>query len=113
MRCGRPARVRGSRGPDRLRLIPEIEGHERRPVGGATVAQPTDRKGRGEHAPDDVQPQAYLGSGKALLVAVSRSGTTTETVQAVERFQSEARGDVLTISNYEEALSRRADGHLR
>ena len=53
-----------------------------------------------------LNPQAYLGSGKALLVAVSRSGTTTETVQAVERFQSEARGDVLTISNYEEALSR-------
>ncbi len=46
---------------------------------------------------------------RTLLVAVSRSGTTTETVKAVERFKSEKRGDVLVISNYDEMLSRLAD----
>lgn len=44
-----------------------------------------------------------------LLVAISRSGTTTETVKAVEGFKAERRGHVLVISNYEEVLSRMAD----
>ncbi len=44
-----------------------------------------------------------------LLVAVSRSGTTTETVKAVEKFKKENRGDILVISNYDEMLSRLAD----
>jgi glucosamine--fructose-6-phosphate aminotransferase (isomerizing) len=44
-----------------------------------------------------------------LLVAISRSGTTTETVKAVEKFKSEKRGDVLVITNYDEVLSRLAD----
>ena len=44
-----------------------------------------------------------------LLVAISRSGTTTETVRAVEKFKAEKRGDVVAISNYYEALSRLAD----
>jgi glucosamine--fructose-6-phosphate aminotransferase (isomerizing) len=39
------------------------------------------------------------------LVAVSRSGTTTETVKAVEKFKKENRGDVFVISNYDEILS--------
>jgi glucosamine--fructose-6-phosphate aminotransferase (isomerizing) len=43
-----------------------------------------------------------------LLVAVSRSGTTTETVKAVEKFKQEQRGDVIVISNYDEVLSRLA-----
>jgi glutamine---fructose-6-phosphate transaminase (isomerizing) len=44
-----------------------------------------------------------------LLVAISRSGTTTETVRAVEKFKAEKRGNVVAISNYNEALSHLAD----
>lgn len=47
-----------------------------------------------------------------LLVAISRSGTTTETVKAVEKFKQEKRGDVVVISNYDEVLSRFADVSL-
>jgi glucosamine--fructose-6-phosphate aminotransferase (isomerizing) len=56
--------------------------------------------------------QNYLTSTKTLLVAVSRSGTTTETVKAVEKFKSEKRGDVVVISNYDEALSRLAEVNI-
>ena len=44
-----------------------------------------------------------------LLVAISRSGTTTETVRAVEKFKAEKHGNVVAISNYNEALSHLAD----
>jgi glucosamine--fructose-6-phosphate aminotransferase (isomerizing) len=47
-----------------------------------------------------------------LLVAISRSGTTTETVKAVEKFKKENRGDVVVISNYDEVLSRLADVNI-
>jgi len=47
-----------------------------------------------------------------LLVSISRSGTTTETIKAVEKFKAEKRGEVLVISNYDEALSRLADVNL-
>ncbi len=47
-----------------------------------------------------------------LLVAISRSGTTTETVKAVEKFKAEKRGDVMAISNYDEALSKLADVNI-
>lgn len=47
-----------------------------------------------------------------LLVAISRSGTTTETVRAVEKFKQEKRGDVVVISSYDEALSRLADVNI-
>jgi glutamine---fructose-6-phosphate transaminase (isomerizing) len=53
--------------------------------------------------------QTVLTGQRTLLVAVSRSGTTTETVKAVEKFRREKRGDVVVISNYEEVLSRLAD----
>ena len=39
-------------------------------------------------------------NGDTLLVAISRSGSTTETVRAVEKFQAEKRGQVLVITNY-------------
>ncbi len=55
-----------------------------------------------------LNPRAFLSDGRALLIAVSRSGTTTETVQAVSQFRSERCGDVIAISNYDEALSRMA-----
>lgn len=43
---------------------------------------------------------AYLPNKRTLLVAVSRSGETTETVRAVEAFKKHAMGDVLTLSCY-------------
>jgi len=43
------------------------------------------------------------------LVAISRSGTTTETVKGVEKFKEEERGNVFVISNYEKTLSTFAD----
>ncbi len=58
-----------------------------------------------------LSPQNYLpaAGGKLLLVAVSRSGTTTETVRAVEAFRKSGRGPIIVISNYDAALSRQAD----
>jgi glucosamine--fructose-6-phosphate aminotransferase (isomerizing) len=50
-----------------------------------------------------------LTDKKTLLIAISRSGTTTETVKAVERFKAEKRGEVVVISNYDEVLSTYAD----
>ena len=52
---------------------------------------------------------AQAASLRHLLVAISRSGTTTETVKAAEKFKQEKRGDVIVISNYDEALSKLAD----
>lgn len=48
-------------------------------------------------------PKATFGpapDGKSLLVAISRSGTTTETIVAAERFKEDGRGDVVVITNY-------------
>jgi glucosamine--fructose-6-phosphate aminotransferase (isomerizing) len=59
-----------------------------------------------------LNPQTVLTAQSTLLVAVSRSGTTTETVRAVEKFRREKRGDVLVISNYDEVLSRLADVNI-
>ncbi len=56
--------------------------------------------------------QAYLTREKTLLVAISRSGTTSETVKAVEKFKTAGRGEVVVISNYDEALSRMADVNI-
>ena len=47
-------------------------------------------------------PRACYSAGKTLLVAVSRSGETTETLAACESFPAEARGDLLTFSCYPE-----------
>ncbi|MCG2784246.1 MAG: SIS domain-containing protein, partial [Anaerolineae bacterium] len=41
-----------------------------------------------------------LTGGKTLLVAISRSGSTTETVRAVENFKQHNLGPVLAITNY-------------
>jgi len=50
-----------------------------------------------------------LANQNILLAAISRSGTTTETVKAVEKFKADKLGDVLVISNYDEVLSCLAD----
>ena len=56
-----------------------------------------------------LNPKTVLSDQKTLLVAVSRSGTTSETLKAVQNFRANKRGDVLAISNYQEALSGLAD----
>jgi len=43
---------------------------------------------------------AYSRDCCTLLVAVSRSGTTTETITAVKRFREKQRGPVIVITNY-------------
>lgn len=60
-----------------------------------------------------LNPKTALNGGKTLLVAVSRSGSTTETVRAVEMFKQEKRGNVLAITNYgEPPLASLADAAL-
>jgi glucosamine--fructose-6-phosphate aminotransferase (isomerizing) len=44
--------------------------------------------------------RTVLTQGRTLLVAISRSGSTTETVRAVEEFKLYKRGPVLVITNY-------------
>ena len=47
---------------------------------------------------------AYPAAGReTLLVAISRSGLTTETINAVRSFRAGRRGMLLTISNYEDS----------
>jgi glucosamine--fructose-6-phosphate aminotransferase (isomerizing) len=46
------------------------------------------------------QHAAMPEGGRTLLVALSRSGETTETLRAVELFRVAGRGDVLTLSCY-------------
>ena len=53
--------------------------------------------------------KTVLTDQKTLLVAISRSGTTSETVKAVKNFKAQKRGEVLVISNYDEALSKLAN----
>jgi glucosamine--fructose-6-phosphate aminotransferase (isomerizing) len=45
---------------------------------------------------------AYPGGARSLLVAVSRSGETTETLRACESFLQRGQGDLLTLSCYAE-----------
>lgn len=55
---------------------------------------------RGAELSPPTPPRMRGGKGGTLLVAVSRSGETTETVRAVEAFQAAGLGDVLTLSCY-------------
>lgn len=43
---------------------------------------------------------AYADIGAILLVAISRSGTTTETIKALEAFQASGRGSSIVVTNY-------------
>jgi len=47
-----------------------------------------------------LNPRSSYVAGKHLLVALSRSGETTETLQACEAFLRDGRGAVLTLSCY-------------
>jgi glutamine---fructose-6-phosphate transaminase (isomerizing) len=53
--------------------------------------------------------QIIVTPSRTLLVAISRSGTTTETIKAAEKFKQEKRGEVVVISNCDETLSQLAD----
>lgn len=54
-------------------------------------------------------PRASL-AGRTLLLAISRSGTTTETLWALEQFRKTNNGPVVAITCYpESALARQAD----
>ncbi|HLO33917.1 MAG TPA: SIS domain-containing protein, partial [Anaerolineales bacterium] len=62
-----------------------------------------------------LNPQTVVGridNPTYLLVAISRSGTTTETIRVVEKFKAEQRGDVLVITNYETTLANLGDVSL-
>lgn len=45
-------------------------------------------------------PSNAYTSGRTLLVAVSRSAATSETIRAVQAFQEERKGPVLVVTNY-------------
>ena len=42
----------------------------------------------------------YVPDQRTLLVAISRSGATTETIQAAQQFTAQGRGEVIVISCY-------------
>ncbi len=58
-----------------------------------------------------LNPQNWMppAGDKVLLIAVSRSGTTTETLRAVEHFRESGRGPIIVISSYAGGLSEQAD----
>src|SRR5689334_24340417 len=68
----------------------------------ATFQEVTGRPARGIPASEIwLNPRAVLpDGGRSLLVTLSRSGETTETLRAVEAFRAAGRGDVLTLSCY-------------
>lgn len=70
----------------------------------ALVQELTGQPARGIPASELVlsPASAYPANGRILLVAISRSAETTETIQAVKLFQQQQRGQVITISNYPE-----------
>jgi glucosamine--fructose-6-phosphate aminotransferase (isomerizing) len=60
-----------------------------------------------------LNPQTVLRDrSPQLLVAISRSGTTTETVKVVEKFKANQCGDVMGITCYEAALANLGDVSL-
>jgi len=61
-----------------------------------------------------LNPDLYLPRGRATLVAVSRSGATDETLEAVARFREHhPRGFVLAITTQgEQPLSQRSDAAI-
>ncbi len=55
-------------------------------------------------------PNSSYSNKKTLLVAVSRSGETTETIKAVEAFKAASRGTVITLVCYpQSALAKLGD----
>lgn len=48
-------------------------------------------------------PNNELGKGKILLIAISRSGTTSETLTVVSNFKKNDLGDVIVLTNYSDS----------
>jgi glucosamine--fructose-6-phosphate aminotransferase (isomerizing) len=59
-----------------------------------------------------LNPEACLTDQKTLLVAISRSGTTSETILAVDHIKSSGKGKIVTISCYNQELSRLGDTNI-
>jgi glutamine---fructose-6-phosphate transaminase (isomerizing) len=60
-----------------------------------------------------LNPQTVLQENiPQLLVTISRSGTTTETVRVAERFKAEGRGEVMAVTNYDSTLANLSDASL-
>jgi glutamine---fructose-6-phosphate transaminase (isomerizing) len=58
-------------------------------------------------------PHAWIRDRRTLLVVVSRSGETTESLRAVAAFREQAEGDVLAVTcAADSALARAADATL-
>jgi glucosamine--fructose-6-phosphate aminotransferase (isomerizing) len=58
-----------------------------------------------------LNPQTVVRENAShLLVAISRSGTTTETTRVAEKFKAEGRGKVIGITCYDSALVDLSDG---
>ena len=69
---------------------------------GASYTQLTERLGRALPASELwLSPDSSLpASGRFLLVAVSRSGETSETINACQGFTESGRGDLITLTCY-------------
>ncbi|NTW08940.1 MAG: SIS domain-containing protein [Anaerolineaceae bacterium] len=60
-----------------------------------------------------LNPRVFPGKGNALLVMISRSGETSESIRACEKFRSEKGGSILTLSCYSDTpLTRLGDRNL-
>ncbi|MBE7554848.1 MAG: SIS domain-containing protein [Anaerolineales bacterium] len=56
---------------------------------------------------------AYVVQDRTLLITVSRSGETSETLQAVKQFRQNQQGEIITITNYpDRPLARQGDVNL-
>ena len=55
-------------------------------------------------------PESVFSNGKVLLIAISRSGTTSETLRVVKDFREKEQGEVIVVTNYSESpLSQMGD----
>lgn len=83
-------------------------------AGAALFQKMTGKIARGVPASELLFNTAAVVDSKSpcLLVAVSRSGATSETVKAVEHFKQAGLGEVIVVSNYDTTLSRLADLNL-
>jgi glucosamine--fructose-6-phosphate aminotransferase (isomerizing) len=84
-------------------------------AGAAVVQELTGRAAKAVPAGELVMypASAYVARKRALLVAVSRSGETSETLQAVKQFRQNQPGEVITITNYpDRPLASQGDVNL-
>ncbi len=77
----------------------------------ALLQELTRRPARGVPAGELVMyPRVNYGPGRTLLVALSRSAETSETLQAVRTFRREREGTVIVVTNYgDRPLSHEGD----